>query len=526
MYMYNRKTRRQFLRGASASLALPFLTSLWPREAWGADPGEKRFIAFWGENGGYSPSDLYPTYAASTPFQLYSNHTIYSSPLTLSPGLGSISKIYTAALNPYLSKLNVIEGLDCPIDFTHGEATFLGHYRYVRGGDHANLPTVDGDILKAYPDVPSIDQFLAYHPKFYKSVPVVRSIQGYASYKAKGRYRQKVAGDFTQGTYEMNPDKSPNDVFNKLFGSTTPPVTGGSTPSVEQTNSKTIVDQVVSELASLKNSRKISSADKSRLDDFATEIHELQQKLMQTSTTAAACVKPANPNNSKVPGAANNDDEIAKIFELYVGVIVAGIKCGRTRIATMTDGIFDVTGWVGDWHQWGHDGKTSLVANTLRFGLEKLFIPLLKGLDVEEANGKTYLDNSICVWGNNNSKIHKAWSRPILTAGSAGGFLKTGMYVDYRRRGVKCDFMYYATGEASHEMYPGIMYNQFLVTMLQAMGLSPSDYERPGVLGYSHATLMNNFKGNGLGMQDSNGVHVHAHCINDAGKVLPLLVNG
>jgi hypothetical protein len=85
--------------------------------------------------------------------------------------------------------------------------------------------------------------------------------------------------------------------------------------------------------------------------------------------------------------------------------------------------------------------------------------------------------------------------------------------------------MYYAVGEAAHEMYPGIMYNQFLVTVLQAMGLSPADYERPGILGYSGALLINNDPGDtGTGMCDKHGVHVHAHCINDAGKLLPLLV--
>jgi hypothetical protein len=339
------------------------------------------------------------------------------------------------------------------------------------------------------------------------------------------KYRNPA--DPNSGTVELGPDRSPNDVFNRLFGATTPPVNNTPTgPTPDQTNTKTLVDLVLGDLNTLKGSRKISSADRSRLDDFATEIHELQQKLNQAATSmpAAQCVKPANPNMSRSAYDTKDDMDIAQFYDLYTGVIAAGIKCGRTKIATLNSELIDVTGANGDWHQWGHDGKTSLVGNTLRFSIEKIYVPLLQRLNVEEANGKTYLDNSLVIWGNDNSKIHKSWSRPILTAGSAGGFLKTGNYVDYRRRGITCGYTFYATGEADHEMYPGIMYNQFLVTVLQAMGLSPSDYERPGILGYSGAKLMNMYKDSD-GMLDSKGVHVHAGCVNDAGKILPLLVN-
>lgn len=522
--IYNRQTRRQFLRAGGTVLALPFLTSLWPRSAWGQTPGDKRFIAVWGPYGGYNAADLYPTYAASTPTQLAS-HTIYSSPLTLSPQLGSISKIYSAALNPFLAKLNVIEGLDCPLDFTHGENTFLGHYKWVRGAD--------GPDQLPYPDVPSIDQFLAYHPKFYPTAPAARSINGFDGWQASSRMKQKTPGNFASGTTALGTDSSPTAVFNKLFGPNTPALPNGTPtgPTPQQLNQKTMVDQVLGEINSLKNNRKISSADKVKLDNFATEMHELQQKLNQAAQQMPqvyTCVKPANPNMSGAVTTTLNDPDRKRYFDLYTSVVAAGIKCGRTKMVTMYGGYFDVEGSnqiYGDpWHQWGHDGKTSNVATTLRWGVENIYAPLLAKLNVEEANGQTFLDNSIVVYGNDNSKIHKSWSRPILTAGSAGGYLKTGMYVDYRQRGVTCPYMYYATGEAAHEMYPGIIYNQFLVTVLQAMGLQPSDYEQPGVIGYSGVSLLNNNTGD-LGMQ-YKGAHVHAKVINDAGKVLPLLVLG
>jgi hypothetical protein len=445
--------------------------------------------------------------------------------LTLSPTLNSISKIYSAALNPFLSKLNVIEGLDCPIDFTHGENTFLGHYKYPRGLDSP-------DVLP-YPNVASIDQFLAYHPKFYPTAPAARSINGFDGYQASARVKYKNPSDVNSGTEMMGTDSSPNAIFNKLFGPSTPPLPNATPtgPTAQQQNQKTIVDQLLGELNNLKGNRKISSSDKLKLDSFATEMHELQTKLNQAAQQlpqAYSCVKPANPNMSGGVFDTTTDPDRKRYFDLYTSVLAAGIKCGRTKIATMYGEGWDVEGsnqiYHDPWHQWGHDGKTANVANTLRWGVENIYVPLLKKLDEEEANGATFLDNSIVVLGNDNSKIHKPWSRPILTAGSAGGYLKTGMYVDYRQRGVTCNYMFYATGEATHEMYPGIIYNQFLVTVLQAMGLKPADYERAGIIGYSGVTLVNNDNGD-LGMQ-YKGVHVHAKVMNDAGKVLPLLVQG
>jgi hypothetical protein len=51
---------------------------------------------------------------------------------------------------------------------------------------------------------------------------------------------------------------------------------------------------------------------------------------------------------------------------------------------------------------------------------------------------------------------------PILTAGSAGGKLVTGEYIDFGAR----------------------LMNNLLITIFNVMGLSPADYERNGVVGF------------------------------------------
>ena len=51
---------------------------------------------------------------------------------------------------------------------------------------------------------------------------------------------------------------------------------------------------------------------------------------------------------------------------------------------------------------------------------------------------------------------------PVITAGSAGGQLVTGQYIDFGGR----------------------LLNNLLVTIFRAMGLQPADYERSGVIGF------------------------------------------
>ena len=103
----------------------------------------------------------------------------------------------------------------------------------------------------------------------------------------------------------------------------------------------------------------------------------------------------------------------------------------------------------------------------------EVFAKLLAKLDVPEDGGSTYLDNSLVYWGNELGFNHIAYSVPCLLAGSAGGFIKPGRYLDY----IDWDGRAYFSQEDGN-VIKGIPHNQFLVTALQAMGLSPADYER------------------------------------------------
>jgi hypothetical protein len=77
---------------------------------------------------------------------------------------------------------------------------------------------------------------------------------------------------------------------------------------------------------------------------------------------------------------------------------------------------------------------------------------------------------------------HDPVSLPIVTAGSAAGAFNTGLHLDYRRNGDPASrFDPQADGDV---LYAGMLYNQFLANVLQAMGLRPSELELWGHKGY------------------------------------------
>jgi hypothetical protein len=90
----------------------------------------------------------------------------------------------------------------------------------------------------------------------------------------------------------------------------------------------------------------------------------------------------------------------------------------------------------------------------------------------------TLLDNSLVFWSMECGEYtHSSVSWPVVMAGSAGGSLLTGNYLDYRNltsAGINDNGEGTEVGDIS---YNGVPYNQWLGTVAQAMGLQQSEYE-------------------------------------------------
>jgi hypothetical protein len=503
-----RPSRRVFLRGAAgAALALPFLGSLAPRSAAGqAAQAPKRFIvlksfstqlvkewypAFTGNGYQLHDSKYSDSKADGTTLltqKLVSGANYTWAPLKDFSTANGISGILGAKLNPFLSKLTLIRGLDFLPAVNHNYGGLLGNF----GSCTAATPC-DADSLA---DVPTIDQVMAYSPKVYPSTPSLRYLhlsQGVAdsmSYSDLGQ-----AGGQIQ---QLKARTNPRDAFNDVFGTNPPDPSGGMTSDRD----KLLVDRVYDDYVRLKQNARLSADDKVLVEKYVNLVAELQAKL--TVTPTMSCTVPAEPASLTNNSALDTKDITTK-WELFLDVVTAAVMCDRTRVITLgvhkalgpgpdsSDSTLvghyhseDASG--GTWHGLAHDFDNANSRRMLK-GINawiaaEVFAKLLEKLDVPEVGDSTYLDNSLVYWGNELGFNHIAYSVPCVLAGSAGGFIEPGRYLDYVDWSGKAYF-----SQEDGNVIRGIPHNQFLVTALQAMGLSPGDYERGGQKGYGSTSV-------------------------------------
>lgn len=497
------RSRRWFLRGAGgALLALPFLPSLLSKEAAAqAAATPKRFIVF----KSFSTQLIkqwYPAFSGNG-YQLKGSkyndsrndgstlltQKLAGGPATWAP-LGDfkteqgISGILGPKLNPFLDKLTLIRGLDFLPSVNHNFGGLLGNFTSC-----TKATPCDADKL---PSVPTIDQVLAYSPKFYAQTPGVRSL--HVSQGVVDAMSYSDGGQVGAAVEQLKTRTNPRDVFNDLFAGV---MDGAATGPAMPDPDALLVDKVIEQFRSLKASGRLSADDKAKLEQHIGFLAEVEAKL--TTTQKLSCTKPAEPgsldNNSGTDPA-----DIQKKWDLFLDLVVAGIACDRTRIVTI--GVHKALGpgpdpndsklvghyhsedasggtWHGLAHDFGNENSRRILAGINRWIAEELFAKLIGKLDVDEGGGKTLLDNSLVYWGNELGFNHIAYSVPCLLAGSAGGFIKPGRYLDY----IDWDGHAYFSQEDGN-VIKGIPHNRFLVTALQAMGLAPADYERNGQPGY------------------------------------------
>jgi hypothetical protein len=199
-----------------------------------------------------------------------------------------------------------------------------------------------------------------------------------------------------------------------------------------------------------------------------------------------------------VPNDGVSVSTLRQSYGLMIDLMVAAIRCDLTRIVTLD--VYKAIGMSGgqeagfehscascqgspnptDWHRAAHDwdqmDQRAKVVSINEWISRENFLPILEKLDVDQGDGTTYLDSSAVLWGNELGMNHLNYSVPTVIAGSAGGYLKTGRYIDYIDWNRPAKF-----SQHNGMVIEGVPYNRLMVTLLQAFGLAPADYEvNPG----------------------------------------------
>ena len=425
-------SRRMFLRGAGGiMLGIPTLSSLLTKDARSQEVLVPIRYVQWITDHGQYKDRFWP--AAPT--------------VEVAPGVkarrlseiaGPLSQVLDATFDPIRNKVNLIRGLDLMVSKFFHNACAPTCASWPRNDDH--IPFF----------AHSIDSILETSTKVYPTpsrVPALRLTPGVNSgYKW---------GSFSWTTRNGKPFKLPAyDSTQTAFEAVFAGATGGA-PQVDPViaQRKRLTDQVIDDYRRVVGGRTLSSADKQLLTDYMDLLAELQTRMQ---------IEP--PKCTPPQQLAQSDFDV--LHKNAVDIVVAALLCGATRVVAY----HCYQGSPKDYneetfHAWAHDDASKHAP--MQNWRYRQFAHLVSRMDsITDINGRTLLDNSLVYCGNELSDPGHGNSHlqgmPILTAGSAGGKLVTGEYIDYGAR----------------------LMNNLLVTFFNVMGLAPADYERNGVAGF------------------------------------------
>ncbi len=202
---------------------------------------------------------------------------------------------------------------------------------------------------------------------------------------------------------------------------------------------QSILSSVGEERATL--SKAVGQSDRDRLDQYFTSIRELEQQLdiELSAPQMEACYRPEQPDEEPLDkeyrSVAARHDSMAKILAL-------ALACDRTRVFNLMYSIaaseVRIEGVTFHHHNLSHQepideeaGYQLQTAWLNEKSYEAFGRMLTEFTSIREGDG-TLLDNMLIVAETDTSdaKSHNINGIPIITAGKAGGRVKTGTYVN------------------------------------------------------------------------------------------------
>jgi len=469
--MSRQLSRRQVLYGLGGfSVALPFLPSLLlSSEAKAATGIPKRFVALCTFDG-YYESVYYPTVLADKQF---APDVFYKS---LSEIQGPISEVFGTEFDPFRAKMNIYRGLDIPGSVGHSAANMLcGAARQVFG---------DSNPIDPVGTSRSIDVVLAKSKNFYSSVPQFSALRGQ---EPTYNYSQSFDKDANNQTIRIPYDTTPISTFQQVFGNR---ILDPNVAAQFKAKKLKIGDILLGNYKSLMSNRRISSGDKITLDNFVTQLQDLNTRI-NSSPDILACSKPTLRTLSSPYLDLMTEQDQINMFSNYIDTMIAAMACDLTRISIISVRIRGHDHGLSHADPNDRGNQLKYLANTKK--LSAIFTEFATKMNAyKEVDGTSMLDNSILFWGSEDAVggPHTCMSMPAVTLGSAGGQIKTGYYTDYRTRPF-----------VPHPDQPsgmGRSYTQLLITIMRSLGLQASDYMSYG-------------DGGGFGSFNKNAAYSNGH---------------
>lgn len=425
-----RLSRRQWLGASAAGLGLPLLSSLKARSEQPAFP--KRFLTVYTPNGRIHDAWFPANVVSETEWDLGES---------MQP------------LAAFRDRLLILRGVDLAVTVTGpGGPHQRGIGALFSGRELQEGSFVDGcGSLAGFVNGISVDQEVANHIGVdtpIKSLELaVRAIEA----DVQSRISYSGPGE------PLPPMNDPAQVHARLFSGLSAPSLENDDPLAERLN---VVATVKAQFGRLQS--RVSAQDAVKLEQHLDLLRDVERRL---GIDAGTCVAP-DP-----PGAVNpnGEDDMPGILAAHLDLLAAAFTCDLTRVASLQIS----TGqnrirypWVnslGEGHALSHAGPTNEAARQELIARERWHAEMLAAFlqrlaDTPEGDG-TLLDNTLVLWGTDVSvgNTHALTNLPYLMIGSAGGYFRTGRYLEYM--------------SASN--------SDLLVSVLNAMGVEATTFGHP-----------------------------------------------
>ncbi len=434
--------RRTLLRGlGGVAVGLPLLEAMLAGTSQAqAASAAKRLVLFFTPNGTNDMDAFVPT-------QTGANYTFGSE---------------TSPLQPIRDKLLILSGINmesAKADASEGDLHSVGMSHMLTGtewvvGSGFEKPG-GAQFAVGFAGGPSLDQHVA--AKLGQVTPFpslefgVQSVSDYGVHP----FSRMISAGFNQ---PVPPEDDPVAMFKRVFGDGTP--TGDATIEQVLVQRRSVLDFVKDDFTRLQT--RLGSRDKQKLEAHLTSLRALETRLKRTDGGAAACV----PNPALLTGGDPNDKALfPEIGRQQMDILALALKCDMTRVASLQwswarsllpfpwvdvpDGHHNIT----------HQGPSAGLSRINNWYAQQLAY-LATSLDaVEEADGKSALDNSVIWWCGECARgaDHDFNNIRAFLVGSGGGVLKTG----------------------EHIKFDGEPHNKLLVHLMNVMGIPGDSFGGP-----------------------------------------------
>lgn len=418
----NETSRRSFLRGLGASIALPAFASL----------GTSSALANLRTN---------PTLAQTatgaplrTAFLYFPNGVIQDAWWPKETGSEFQLSRTLAPLANVRDKIQVLGGLDQ----VNAEAGNDGAGDHARGG---GVFLTGVRIKKSASDIRSgvsFDQAMAQeigHLTRFSSLelscePTRTTGNCDSGYSCAYSFNLSWSSPTTPKT----PESNPRLLFERMFG------TGKPHERMENLQQRREQQRSILDFAredARKIRKQLGTHDRRKLDQYLTGVRELESRIEKSERLT-------DPGSQLEQPPAGIPKEYPEYVETMFDMLLLAFQTDSTRIATFMlshDGSnrsFQHIGIPEGHHNLSHhrndEELMQKIAEIDLWYIQQLSVFLARLAEVEDVDGMSLLDNSMIVYGSGNSDGNRHTHRnlPILLAGGGGGSLTQGRYVDHK----------------------------------------------------------------------------------------------